>query len=264
MLQLTHMFSWSFRRRFLYLMIIFLVTIPPIGYYVWKSRQIPPSCTDAVKNQDEHGVDCGGICKIACFFEVEAMPVVQWSRSYYVAKGIYNLVAYVQNPNVNYISRPAKYIFRVYDSENVLLGSREGVVALPTTKLFPIFEPTIDVGERIPARVTFEFTEPLVWIEYAGEKPELLVSDQVLSREDESPKLTAKITNKTLNSYKNVEVVAIVYDDEGNGFMSSRTFIDRLGDRGTANVAFTWPEPFTASSSKIEIIPKLAISAYNQ
>jgi hypothetical protein len=246
------------------LLIIFFVTVPPIGFYIWKTQQKPPSCSDAVKNQNEHGVDCGGICKIACFFEVEADPVIQWSRSYYVTKGIYNLVAYVQNPNVNYISQPAHYIFRVYDDKNVLLGSREGSVALPTTKLFPIFEPTIDVGERVPARVTFEFTEPLVWIEYGGERPELLVSDQLLTRTDEAPKLTAKITNKTLNTYKNVEVIAIIYDDEGNGFMASRTFIDKLGDRGTSEVVFTWPETFTASSSKVEIIPKLAISAYKQ
>lgn len=245
-------------------MIIFLVTVPPIGYYVWKSQQKPPSCFDGLQNQDEHGTDCGGICQIACFFEVEAKPVVQWSRPYYVSKGIYNLVAYVQNPNVNYISKPAKYIFRVYDANNVLLGSREGVVALPTTKLFPIFEPGIDVGEQIPTRVSFEFTEPLVWLEYSGERPELLVSDQVFSRTDEAPKLTAKVTNKTLNTFRNVEVIAIIYDEEGNGFMASRTFIDRLGDRGTADVSFTWPEPLTASSSKIEIIPKLALSAYNK
>lgn len=245
-------------------MIIFLVTVPPIGFYIWKSQQHPPSCADNVRNQNEHGVDCGGICQIACFFEVEAKPVVQWSRSYLVTKGIYNLVAYVQNPNVNYISKPAHYIFRVYDENNVLLGSREGVVALPTTKLFPIFEPTIDVGERIPQRVTFEFTEPLVWLEYAGERPELLVSDQLLTRENEAPKLTAKITNKTLATFRNVEVVAIVYDNEGNGFMASRTFIDKIGDRGSTEVVFTWPEPFTASSSKIEVIPKLAISAYKK
>lgn len=256
------MFSWSFRRRFLYILIIFFVTVPPIVYYIWKSQQRPPSCVDGLQNQDEHGVDCGGICQLACFFEVEAKPVVQWSRGYYVTKGMYNLVAYVQNPNVNYISKPARYIFRVYDSKNVLLTSREGVVALPTAKLFPIFEPTVDVGEQVPARVTFEFTEPLVWLEYAGDRPELMVSDQLLTRENESPKLTAKITNKTLNTYKNVEVVAIVYDNEGNGFMASRTYIDKLGDRGVVDVVFTWPEPMTASSSKIEIIPKLAISAY--
>lgn len=256
------MFSWSFRRRFLYIFIIALIIVPPLGFYIWKTQQKPPSCADGVQNQNEHGVDCGGICQIACFFEVTAEPTIQWSRAYYVSKGVYNLVAYIQNPNVNYISRPAKYLFRVYDEKNVLLGSREGIVALPTAKIFPIFEPSVNVGERIPKKVTFEFIEPVTWVEYAGEKPELSVSEQVLSRELEAPKLEALVTNNTLHTYKAVEVVAIIYDQDGNGTMASRTFIDRLGDRGTARVLFTWPEPMTASSSKIEIIPKLAISAY--
>ena len=256
------MFSWAFRRRFLYIAIILLVTFPPTAFYIWRSMQKPPSCNDGVKNQDEHGVDCGGICQIACFFEVAAKPTIQWVRSYYVSKGVYNLVAYVQNPNVNYISKPAKYVFRIYDEKNVVLGTREGIVALPTTKLFPIFEPGLNVGERIPKRVSFEFTEPIVWLEYDGERPELAVSNIKLTREDESPKLDATVTNKTLHTYKNVEVVAIIYDAEGNGFMSSRTYIDQIGDKASAVVHFTWPEPITAAVSKIEIIPKLAISAY--
>ena len=115
------------------------------------------------------------------------------------------------------------------------------------------------MGERIPKKVVFEFTEPLTWIEYGGDKPELSVSDIVLSRLDESPKLSAKVSNKTLNQYRGVEVVAILYDVEGNGFASSRTFIDRIGDKQTKDIYFTWPETFTASTSRIEIIPKLAL-----
>ncbi len=253
------MFSWSFRRRFLYIFILALVVVPPTAFYIWKSQQKPPSCTDGIQNQDERGVDCGGICKLACFFEVTAEPTIQWSRAYYVTKGVYNLVAYIQNPNVNFISKSTPYTFKVYDENNVLLATREGEVALPTAKLFPIFEPGIDVGERVPKKVVFEFTEPLTWIEYGGDKPELSVSDVVLSRLDESPKLSAKVSNKTLNQYRGVEVVAILYDVEGNGFASSRTFIDRIGDKQTKDIYFTWPETFTASTSRIEIIPKLAL-----
>ena len=253
------MFSWSFRRRFLYIFILALIIVPPTAFYIWKSQQKPPSCSDGKQNQDEHGVDCGGICKLACFFEVTAEPTIQWSRAYYVTKGVYNLVAYLQNPNVNYISRPVSYMFRVYDENNVLLATREGKVAFPTAKLFPIFEAGIDIGERIPKKVVFEFTEPLTWIEYNGDKPELGVNSVVLSRLDEYPKLSAKVTNKTLNQYRGVEVVAILYDVEGNGFAASQTFIDRIGDKQTKDVYFTWPEAFNASTSRIEIIPKIAL-----
>lgn len=257
------MFSWAFRRRFLYLFIIFLIVVPPVSFFVYfEYFKKPPSCVDGVKNQNEHDVDCGGVCQIACSYEVQAYPTIQWSRAYYVSKGIYNLVAYLQNPNTGYISKPVKYIFNVYDEDNVLIQSKEGSVAFPTTKLFPIFTPTIDLGERIPKRVSFEFLEPITWLEYYGENPELEVLERKLSHEDETPLIETKIRNKTLHTYKNVEVVVIVYDKDGNGFAASRTFIDKIGDREDVKVKFTWPEPFTTSSTKIEIIPKLELEAY--
>jgi hypothetical protein len=181
-----------------------------------------------------------------------------------VSKGIYNLVTYLQNPNTGYISEPVRYIFNVYDDQNVLIQSKEGTVAFPTTKLFPIFTPTFNTGELIPKRVSFEFLEPITWLEYDGEKPELEVIERSLMQEEETPIVEATIRNKTLHTYTNVEVVAIIYDAEGNGFAASRTFIDKIGDREDVKVRFTWPQPFTASSSKIEIIPKLELQAYQK
>jgi hypothetical protein len=258
------MFSWAFRRRFLYLSVIFLIIVIPLGTYTYVKLQKPPSCMDNLKNQNEHGVDCGGICQVACMYEVQAYPTIQWARAYYVSKGIYNLVAYLQNPNTSYISKPVPYIFNVYDQNNALIQSKEGVVAFPTTKLFPIFTPTINLGERTPGRVSFEFLEPITWLEYYGEKPELEVMERSLAHEDENPIIEAKIRNKTLHTYKNVEVVAIAYDTEGNGFAASRTFVDKIGDRQDVKVKFTWPEPFTSSSTKIEVIPKLELEAYTK
>jgi hypothetical protein len=256
------MLSWSSKRKLVIIFLLFILFGTPASLYIYKKLQKPPSCNDGIQNQNERGVDCGGICQIACFENVKAEPDIQWSRAYYVAKGAYNLVAYVQNPNVDYVSRPAKYIFRVYDDKNVLIATREGVVGIPTSKVFPIFEATVQTGEAVPKLVTFEFVEFVTWIEYFGNKPELETVEQTLSRTDTSPKLDAKIVNRTLNSYKNVEVVAIIYNEEGNGVLASRTYIDSIGDRGEVNVTFTWPEPITFTPSKIEVIPNLSLKQY--
>lgn len=256
------MLSWSGKRKLAILLFLFVLFGTPASLYIYKNMQKPPSCQDGIQNQDERGVDCGGICRIACFANVKAEPDIQWARAYYVAKGAYNLVAYIQNPNIDYISQPAKYVFKVYDENNVLVATREGIVGIPTSKIFPIFEATINTGEAIPKLVTFEFVEPVTWIEYFGNKPELEVVEQRLSRVDTAPKLDVKISNKTLNSYINIEVVAIIYNEEGNGILSSRTFIDNIGDKGEASVVFTWPEPITFKPSRIEVIPNLALKQY--
>jgi hypothetical protein len=256
------MLSWSAKRKFIIIFFLFILFGTPTGIYVYKKLQKPVSCSDGKQNQNERGVDCGGICKIACFANVKQDPDIQWSRGYYVAPGIYNLVAYIQNPNIDYISQPARYIFKVYDEKNVLITTREGIVGIPTSKIFPIFEPTVDTGNIIPKIVTFEFVEPVTWIEYFGNKPELEVVEQKLSRTNTSPKLDVKVVNKTLNTYKNVEVIAIIYDEQSNGVMSSRTFIDSIGDKGESDIVFTWPEPINFKPSKIEVIPNLAIKDY--
>ncbi len=256
------MLSWSARRKIIYIFILVLVFGTPTTFYIYKKMQKPASCFDGIQNQDERGVDCGGICQIACFNNVKQEPDIQWSRAYYVAPGVYNLVAYIQNPNVDYISQPAKYVFKIYDDKNVLIATREGTVGIPTTKVFPIFEPTIETGNLIPKIIKFEFLENITWIEYFGNKPELEVAEQRLSRENTSPKLEAKIKNKTLNTYKNVEVIAIIYNEEGNGVLASRTFIDKIGDRENVNISFTWPEPIDFTPSKIEVIPNISLKEY--
>lgn len=256
------MLSWSAKRKFIIIFILFILFGTPTGIYVYQKLQKPASCFDGVKNQDERDVDCGGICKIACFANVKQDPDIQWSRAYYVAPGVYNLVAYIQNPNIDYISQPAKYVFRVYDDKNVLITTREGVVGIPTSKIFPIFESTVNTGNIIPKIVTFEFVEPVTWIEYFGNKPEIEVVEQKLSRLDTSPKLDVKIINRTINTYKNVEVIAIIYNEEGNSVLSSRTFIDKIGDKSETSVVFTWPEPIAFKPSKIEVIPNLALKEY--
>lgn len=259
------MFSWAFRRRFLYLSIITLIVVPPIAFFVYfEYFKKDPTCQDGIRNQNEHGVDCGGVCVVACPYEVQATPTIQWVRPYYVSKGIYNLVAYLQNPNTSHISNPVKYVFNVYDEDNVLLQTQEGVVAFPTSKLFPIFSPTVNVGERVAKRASFEFLEPITWLEYFGENPELEVVERSVAKEDTTPVVEARIRNKTLHTYRDIEVVAIVYDNEGNGFAASRTFIDTISDREDVTVTFTWPEPFSSNVSRVEIIPKLELQVYKK
>ena len=186
-------------------------------------------------------------------------PVVLWSRPFVVANGLTNLVAYVQNPNINYVSKNVPYLFRVYDKNNVLIGTREGVMDIPPIKTFAVFEPAFNSGQRVPATAFFDFTAPLVWQKFNDTKPEFDVSDTLLLDASSTPHITATLNNDTINKYRDVEVVVIVYDDQGNAQASSRTVVDEIDPSGSAPLTFTWPSPFDFTMSKIEIIPKLPL-----
>ncbi len=240
-------------------MLFLLAIIGTPTYFLFFNRQ--PTCFDGKQNGTETGIDCGGACAQvrACTQDVLPQPIVMWSRPFSVARGLHNLVAYVQNPNVNYTAEPIEYLFRVYDAENVLLGIREGYALVPPTKSFPIFEAAFNAGERQPAKAVFEFTQPAIWRRFETSVPELLVYDERLRNASSSPRIDAMIQNKTINRYRDIEVVAIIYDAADNARAASRTLVDVLPGGESQPLIFTWPEPFDFNVVRIEITPKLPI-----
>lgn len=258
------MISWAAQRQLLYggivLGFLFVITALPI-YFIFVKKEA--TCFDGIKNQNEANIDCGGVCERACMEQVVDFPVTLWARSFKVTGGTYNLTAYVQNANVDYVSEPASYIFRVYDKDNVLIGVREGLVSVPPTKNFPIFEQGFNAGERIPAKVFFEFTQNMNWKKYLGSKPEIEIIDErfvgTTNASTSLPRLEAEIENRTINTYRNVEVVALIYDKDGNAMAASRTYVDTLPGTTKVPLIFTWPEPFPKEVSKVEIIPKIVL-----
>lgn len=254
------MLSWSGKKQLFYGSIFLLFVLLIIGlptYFIFFNKA--PTCFDGKQNQDEGGIDCGGMCNKACIQEVIAEPIIIWARAFPVTStgSLYNLVAYVQNPNLNYIADPVEYSFRVYDDKNVLIGLREGTMTVPPVKTFPVFEQSFDLGARKPAKVIFKFNNQIIWKKYLADKPELQVTEPVVTRASTTPHIDAKVINSTLNRFENIEVVAIVYGKDENAIATSRTIIPLLQSRSEMPIVFTWPEMWTEEPSKIEIIPKL-------
>src|SRR5712671_4293742 len=108
--------TWAARRQVLYIGIIllFLGAVSAYPVYAIFIRHTP-TCMDGIHNQGERGIDCGGICPRACLDQVVPQPLVQWARIFPVSGSIYNLVAYIQNPNVTFTGAPTRYLFKVFD-----------------------------------------------------------------------------------------------------------------------------------------------------
>jgi len=250
------MLSWAAKRKILYSIafvsaVLFFIAAPAT-YVLYR----PPTCTDGKQNQNEQGVDCGGPCVKVCQ-EKELDPVVLWQRSFEVGPGAYNVVAYVQNLNVNSAAIQVPYIFRLYNAEQVLISERTGKVNLPPNKSFPIFEANMPSGKQVAARVSFEFRTKPYWVREKSVFPDVRVNTVVLSRENGSPLLSAEIENRELRGYDRVPVVAILYDATGNAVAASRTLIDFIEKQSVQPVVFTWPKPFGVGIAEKEIVPIL-------
>ena len=218
------------------------------------------TCDDGKRNQDEEGIDCGGSCPNICSFSTEEL-IIKWNRAFLVKDGIYNAVAYVENPNINLETKKMSYMFKLYDESGILVYERKGITDIPAQRIIPIFEETMQTGNRIPKRTTFEFTSLPVWGKTQQDssaqeyKTKLNTKNISIKNEGGFTKLEAVLENPTLNQIQDIKIVSILFDTEGNAMNSSRTVVDFVRKDSSEKIVFTWPYEFADSVAKIEIIP---------
>jgi hypothetical protein len=219
-----------------------------------KARQVE-TCFDGVQNQDERGVDCGGVCDLVC--REDARPLaVEWQRALAVTDDVYNAVAYLENTNVAAAAQNVPYTFLIYDRNNILIAERSGVAMVPPNQRIAVLEPGIVVGTRMPALVDFRLDDDPTWVRSQDRfaQQNIITSSINWERENTTPTLRADLMNTANFDLHNIRAVAIAYDTNGNAFAASQTLIDAI-DQGTRQrVSFTWPRPFTRSIVRTEIV----------
>lgn len=252
--------NWSAKRKISVLALLGLIIVVVGGSIVYFGFiRKPATCSDNKQNQDERGVDCGGVCERMCMADSRSL-VRLWARAFPIAPGVYNAVAYVENQNVRAGSRMVKYEFRVYDDQNVLAAEPiVGETFLGPNERTAIFEPSIVTGNRKVGSVFFKLLSDPMW-ERTDERfssPQLVTSQIQLLDVKTLPKLRAIIQNPTLNSVVQIEVVAVLYDSVGNAVSASRTYVPSLAPGQQSDIAFTWQAPFTSDVVRVELTPRI-------
>jgi len=151
----------------IFLLFIFLI-------YSWLAPKA--TCTDGKQNQNEEGIDCGGVCAKKCV-KITAQDLTA-QESGFVASGAvnkYDLYGRVSNPNNVFGSSKFQYEFKVKDSAGQVIATRQGIgYVLPGESKY-IVENNIET-DVTPSSVEFNITNP-VWVEFMDsyEKPQLKV-----------------------------------------------------------------------------------------
>ena len=247
--------SWASRRRTIYgsgVVIFFVAIIGIPAFLFWYER---PTCFDGVQNQEELGIDKGGPCVFLHSSQVQNIAIL-WSRSFKVIPGLYNAVAQIDNPNFQAGAIGVQYSFKLFDERNLLIAERKGTTYISPNKVISVFEGGIETGERIPVRTFFEFLEEPEWERVNSPVEGLEVESRVLSNEGLSPRIDAVILNQSFKDIFDIEVIATIFNAEDVAIASSRTVINVLPKQSSQSIVFTWPQKFSSTASRIEIIPR--------
>ena len=253
--------NWASRRQFIILAIILGVIIILGLIFIGPRLKKESTCFDGRENGDETGVDCGGSCPTFCPLEVNDI-VVHWARVFEVSSNLYNVIAYIENQNADGAVYEISYEFKLYDKDNVFIALRRGKTFIEPNKSSAVFESRINVGNRVPRRAVFSFLESPLWIRVdkgLQQSLPIFVQEKIVTGALSSPKLTATVVNDSLYDIPDLDVIAILYNEEGNAFAASTTLIDPLRKNTSEKIFFTWPRPFKEEVFKIEIIPRINI-----
>ena len=239
--------SWATRRQFKYLSILLIIIVLIVFAIIYPVIFKKPTCSDGKQNGTETGIDCGGMCNRMCTSEI-AEPAVLWSRAFHVTGSNYNLVAYVENRNKDSGVYNAPYEFRIYDTDNKLIGRREGTTFIPPNQQFAIFESRFDSGQAKIKSVSFEFLPSLVWIKKDPTLQTLPINVNkiIMDNNVNTPSLSAVVNNDSIQDLPGFDVIAILYDLNHNAINASKTHKDKLQNSSNLPIVFTWPESLSA------------------
>ncbi len=247
--------SWATRKRATYglgVFLFFLVVLGgPAGYWFFT---IPPTCTDGKQNQGESSPDRGGPCPLLDTTALSPAPIL-WARSFPVRDGSFNSVAYIQNSNDGAGVKKVAYRFALYDTDNVLVAEREGTTFIMPGAITPIFESGIQTGNRLAVRTYFILTEDPQWERLQDRSRIVIVNDKKMVDTSTAPRLSATAFNSSVKDMTDVLLIATVFDQAGNAFATSQTKIPKLHGGEKQDLVFTWPDPFTVTVGRIDIIP---------
>ncbi len=229
---------WAAKRQVVYAgsIVLVLVCAVAVGWYLFFHHT--PSCTDKILNQNEEKVDCGGVCAILCQApRVSAL----WARSVMVAPGVYHAAALIRNPEAEAGTESLPYVFQIFDSKNILIAERSGMMFLYPGEVVPLFEANILTGERIPARTFLSFGSA-TWVKMVRRVDAVEITSRELDQS--ALTLTAHIQNRTALPVRDVTLTAFLYDADDVLIAASQTKVDSLPARGEQDAVFTWQEPF--------------------
>jgi hypothetical protein len=246
--------SWASNRRTLYASGVMLAVVAVAIIPVTKLLYHAPTCFDGIQNQGETLPDVGGPCSVLDVSSLRPQSV-KWVRAFLVRPGEYAATAYIENPNKNAGVMSAPYHFSFYDANNILIAEKSGTTMIMPGAITPVYVSQIASGDRVIAHAFFEFTAPLVWIASHNAADALTVTNIRTDGINQTPHVSADITNTAVTDQSRITYVATLFDGAGNAFASSQTILQSLAGGATSNIVFTWPSAFTTTPTRIDILP---------
>lgn len=231
-----------------------------VGVYFVFFR-VAPTCFDAKQNQNEQGIDCGGVCTNACFVKVVAEDLRVEQVSFVLGglvgeSGQYDVVATLKNPNEVFGASAFSYVLTLKDRDGQVLVSRTGKSAiLPRTEK-KLMELNLETTGA-PVSATLEIVE-VTWERSTGYREQPKVSIYQKRYEQVTAgfgfgKAYGRLSNESPYDFRSISVYVTLYDSAGKLLALNKTRQDTIKSGESRDFELVWPTPFSGIVDRVDM-----------
>lgn len=213
------------------------------GFLLLRSGE---SCFDGVQNQNEEGIDCGGVCAKECAVTGKPLQVL-WARAFQSGEGIYDLGAKVQNPNPEAGAAGFDYEFKVYGAGGGIIATRSGSSYILPGESRYVVEPVLRLSEA-PSRTSFSVSN-LGWAKSKIGVIELAVKNKDYKISPSGSITFSEASGTAVNNsdfdFDKTEVLVVLLDKRGNAIAVNKTEIRAFKAKEERFFKVSWFSPFS-------------------
>jgi hypothetical protein len=224
---------------------LFLLLVAGVSFWIWYVVQPKPTCYDGMQNQNETGIDCGGICAVACEKEPAFKEVsVDYAKFFEVAPYTYDVLGEVRNGNPDFGSPSFRYEFTLLDATGTVLAARQGdSYILPSEKKL-IAAQRLETGGKnaVSAKLVISDNQ---WIELDEfSSIALSVRNSSFGPAAGGYKASGVVVNDTGYDFEEIDVIVVLLDKDNNAIGAAPSVMNALRDKQQRSFETSWPINF--------------------
>lgn len=232
---------------------IFILIISGLIFLVYYLFRPGPSCSDNIQNQGEEGIDCGGPCQPCELVNIEEIKVLS-TGAVSIEQGFYDLFAQIKNPNQNYGSGDVPYEFKLYDSQNNMVGEYIGSsFILPNQTKYVVQLKVRTMGEVNRVELSFGQVEWQKLKDY--QLPQLVVKQKeyyLLENQEAYSQVRGVLANKTNFDFDKISVDILLFDSSRKLIALNTTEIKSLLSNQERDFIVNWFNPIKEEAVFLE------------
>ncbi len=237
---------------FIYLTIFLLFSL---SFYLYFRPQ--PSCFDGKQNQNEQGIDCGGICIKECNI-VKAKPLIIGKVGVVSAgvEGKYDFYAKVINPNAVFGSQKFTYTLKFKNSTGkVTVIQKNNGFILPSEKKYIVVENVSSDGKPIAINLKINSSN---WVKFKDyyENPNIKIINKSYSETSNSVNFAEAyglLKNESPYDFNVIKVEVFLKDVNGKIVALNSTQMNTVNAGEQRDFKIFWPHRFGSSVSNMEV-----------